>query len=99
MLTEDQVNKIRHTMSTSGWNEVIIPAVLSRGKQALTALTLSQEERVKAGGDFKDTDDALLRAIIRDAEWFSVAFQNEVKVFDYNRRQDELQTQRNGVET
>ena len=99
MLNEEQVGKVRQMMMTSGWNEVFVPVVLNRGKQALSALTLAASERQAAGGEFKDADDALLRAIIRDSEWAVVAFQNEVKVFDYNRRNEELMSRQNGAET
>lgn len=99
MLTEDQVNKIRQTMATSGWNDVVIPAAMNRGKQALIALTLSPPEREKAGGEFAHFDDSLLRAVIKDSEWWVAAFVNEVKMHDYNRRQEELLGQQNGAET
>lgn len=99
MLNEEQIQKVRLTLSSSGWIDVIVPAVLNRGKQALDALTLSEGERQKAGGEFKDTDDMLLRAIIRDCQWVVAAFQNEVKIFDYNKRQEELQSQENGALT
>jgi len=96
MLNEDQVHKLRAMVMMPGWTEVVVPATLNRGKQALDALTLSRDERLAAGGEFKDTDDAVLRAIIKDSQWLAAAFQNEIKVFDYNRHLEELQGQENG---
>lgn len=98
MLSEEQVQKIRHTLSTSGWTDVMHPAIVNRGNSALKALTLSPDERRMVGGEFKDTDDFLLRAIIRDAEWMIACWQNEIKVFEMNRQLEEIQSQQNGGE-
>jgi hypothetical protein len=98
MLNEDQIQKVRQALTTSGWNEIMRPAILNRGKQALNALVLGPAERQSQGGEFKDTDDALLRAYIRDCEWMATCWQNEINVFDYNRRQEELQARQSGAE-
>jgi len=96
MLNEEQINKVKTTLATSGWNDVMSPAMLNRGKAALKALILSTSEREKAGGEFADADDHTLRAIIRDAEWMASAWRNEITVFDENRRVEELHRQHNG---
>ena len=45
MLNEEQIQKVRQTLQSSGWNEVMYPLYLQRGKAALKSLTLSAEER------------------------------------------------------
>lgn len=93
-LTEEQVLKVRQVLASSGWNEVISPALANRARQAIKALCLSRSERATEykGGDF-DTDDDILRAIIRDCEWMLTVWVNEVNVGEYNRRRDELDRQ------
>lgn len=93
-LNETQVQKVRQVLASSGWNEVMKPALIKRGQQAVKALCLSRTERTSQfkGGDF-DTDDEILRAIIRDCEWMVVVWENEVSVAEYNRRRDELDRQ------
>jgi hypothetical protein len=98
MLNSEQIQKVRQTLQTSGWTEVMLPVILNRGKAALQALTLSPEERLRGGGEFKDTDDFLLRAFIRDCEWMVACWQNEIKVFELNRQMEELQSRENGGE-
>ena len=90
-LNDEQVQKVRQTLYTAGWNDVMKPALENRGRQALKALVLSRTERVAAfkGTDF-DTDDDVLRAVIRDVEWMTCVWDNEVKVSEYNRQRDEL---------
>jgi hypothetical protein len=94
MLSNDQCQKIRQTVSTSGWVEVMQPALVNRGHQAVKALCLSRSERATAykGGDF-DTDDEILRAIIRDCEWMIAVWKNEIAANEVNRRADELDRQ------
>ena len=93
-LNDEQCQKIRQTMMTAGWNEVMKPSLENRGRQAVKALCLSRSERATQfkGGDF-DTDDEILRAIIRDCEWMTAVWSNEVAVNEYNRRRDELDRQ------
>ena len=93
-LDETQVQKIRLTLQTSGWNDVMKPAIENRGRQAVRALVLSPTERAVEfkGTDF-DTDDAILRAMIRDATWMTSVWTNELAVAEHNRRLDELDRQ------
>jgi hypothetical protein len=101
MINEDQYQKLRLTLSTSGWNDVIKPAYEARGRMALKALVLSASERAKAGGEFANVEDGDLRAIIRECEWMTAVWQNELNVFEMNRRGDELARQeaQNGLST
>lgn len=66
------------------------PALQRRMGEAMKALTLSRSERTEGfkGTDF-DTEDDVLRAIIRDCNWMVVCWQNEIQVAEYNQRLDE----------
>ena len=96
MLNDEQIQKVRQVLLMPGWNEVMRPAILNRGREAISALALSPDERKSQGGEFKDTDDVLLRAIIRDSQWMSVCWQNEITVYEHNRKLEELE-QPNGA--
>lgn len=87
MLNEVQVQKLRQTLYTSGWKDVMVPALKARANEAIKFLVLAPAER-KGGAE--GLDDATLRARIQDCEWMLVAFENEVQLFDLNRRRDEL---------
>jgi len=93
-LNSEQVDKVRIVTASSGWNDVMKPAIENRGRQAIKALTLARTERATKmrGTDF-DTDDDVLRAIIRDCEWMIVCWNNEIAVADNERRLDELDRQ------
>jgi hypothetical protein len=90
-LSNDDVQKVRVVLSTSGWNDVMRPALENRGRRAVKALTLSRTERATAfkGTDF-DTEDDVLRAIIRDCEWMITVWTNELLVAEHNRQLEEL---------
>ena len=90
-LNEEQIQKVRLVLSTSGWKDVMHPALVNRGRQAVKALVSSRSERATAykGTDF-DTEDDVLRAIIRDCEWMTSVWTNEIQVAEHNRQVDEL---------
>jgi len=95
-LTEDQAQKLRLGLMGSAWREIMQPATQSRASSAIKALCLSLGERKTHGGEFKDCSDDELRATIRECEWHLSVWLNELKVFDFNRAQDELQRQNGG---
>ena len=92
MLSPEDVEKVRLVLHSGGWNDVMRPALLRRGAEAMKALVMSRTERADryAKSDF-NADDDVLRAIVRDVEWMSSAWLNEILVADHNRRLDELQ--------
>jgi hypothetical protein len=94
MLNDEEVQQVKLVLSLGGWNNVMRPRIENRSRQATKALVLSRAERTSqfAGQDF-DTDDDVLRAIIRDCEWMIYSWLNEVAVADQNRRRDELDRQ------
>lgn len=93
MLSLDDVEKVRLVVHSSGWNDVMRPALLRRAGEAMKALVMSRSERAEryAKSAFNAEDD-VLRAIINDVEWFTTAWVNELLVADHNRRLEELQT-------
>ena len=94
MIDDKQAQELRLTLFSSGWTNVMQPALRNRLMQATKALVLTRTERTGSfkGTDF-DTDDDVLRAFIRDCEWLLVAFENELKVWERNRQLDELERQ------
>lgn len=96
-LSNEQVDKVRTVLLSAGWNDVILPAIRQRGQQAVKALVMSRSERATTfkGSDF-DSEDDVLRAIIRDTEWMTVVWQNELLVAEHNRRLDELDRNNSG---
>lgn len=98
MISEDIANKLRITLMTGGWRDFMVPSGARRGKAALDALALNKEERHTAGGPFKDKTDDELRAVIQESEWWLSVWSNELKMFDFNRQQDELLGRSNGGE-
>jgi len=94
MLTPEQVDKVRLVLTSVGWNDVIRPEIENRVRKATRSLTLTDAERTQTfkGTDF-DTTDSVLRAMIRDCEWFLFSWVNEVAVSEHNQRRDELDRQ------
>lgn len=90
MITAEQADKLRLALASSGWNDVIKPVLTQRVHEAIKMLCLATSER---SGQFKDLDDAALRGIIREGEWMLAVWENELKVYDHNRRLDELDRQ------
>lgn len=87
MLSEDQIQKVRSVLASSGWNDVIRPILANRGNQAVKQLVLSPGDR---DGEFKDMADDAIRARIRESEWMLTVWHNEVTVFEMNKRRDDL---------
>jgi hypothetical protein len=100
-LTSDQVEKLRGLLQSSGWREVVRPAVEQRAKAASSLFRLLPSERPES---YRGLDDStvlnLLRGRLEELEWLMTAFNNEVTVHDINLRADELrrEPQANPVE-
>ncbi len=90
-LNADQLEAVKMTTTTRGWTDVMKPALVNRGRMAVKALVLTPTERETEfkGTDFA-TEDNVLRAIIRDCEWMTVVWDNEMNVAEANRQRDEL---------
>lgn len=81
-LTDEQAGALRSMMSMGGW-KLIQQLIATRARHALGALTLDASER---SGDFKGVSDATLRARIQECEWLLSVLQNELVIYDHNRR-------------
>ena len=94
MINDEQAQKLKLVLSTSGWNDVMKPTIENRGRQAVKALTLTRSERAAQlkGTDY-DTEDDVLRAMIRDCGWMIELWQRELYAWDHNQRLDELDRQ------
>lgn len=90
-LSAEQINKLKVTLASEGWTEVMKPALLGRSKEALKALVLTIPEREKQGGEFRLVDDSGLRHAIREIEWMLAVWHNEIAAYDHNQRLDELE--------
>lgn len=94
MLNEEEIQKLRLALATDGWNHVMKPVLQRRLATAMKALALTRSER--AGQYPKseyDTSSKDLRAMVRECERMLVVWDNEVLVFDQNRKRDELARQ------
>jgi hypothetical protein len=91
MLTPEQAQQVSIVLSLGGWNEVMKPALLQRREVAMSALVLSRSERqTKLKGTDFDTEDDVLRAIVRDCTWMTSIWDTELKVARHNQQRDEL---------
>ncbi len=93
-LNEDQINKIKSLLATSGWNDVVEPLLRGRILQANDALVQEEAQRT---GEYKTLGDNALRARIREGTWLLLFLKNEVATYDSNQRLDELQRQQDGA--
>lgn len=87
-LDNEQCAAVRETLATVGWTQVMEPLYRSRAKYALSQLALFPAER---SGEFKQLADDQLRAIVRECEWMTAVWRNEIAASDHNRRLDELE--------
>ena len=87
MISPEQYDKVKILLASSGWNDVMRPAIAKRGQDAVRLLVLHPSER--KGDDSKLTEDAL-RARIQECEWMLAVWSNEVVAFEQNRRLEEL---------
>ncbi len=93
MIDDAQAQKLRVTITSGGWREIMMPSILYHGKAALKALCMSVEERKEKGGDFRFKSDDQLRQIIEDSERIAVFWDNELNAYDMNLRRDQLRQQ------
>lgn len=99
MLAADQIEKLKMVMYSVGWKEVMKPVIEGRHKTVKDLSFLLPSERP---APYKDLDDhtatAVLRGEAKALEWVLNAFQNEVAVYDFESRREELARQANGGE-
>ena len=96
-LGTDAVEKLRGVMSLSGWRDVMRPLIDKRMQTCQKMAFMLPPERPKPYSEMDDhTATSVLRGEAKGLEWVLHAFENEVAVHDFNRRQNELLGQGNG---
>lgn len=90
-LSGDTVDKLRGTLGSLGWTDIMKPIIAQFGKTALDALTINPDRR---DGDFKGVTDDELRGQFQAYRRILTFFDQEVKVFDQNRVLEEAEKQR-----
>lgn len=92
MLNQEEVDKLRLTLRTAGWNEVILQRVADRIRTKIKLLLLHPSERQES-----ERDDHVLRTAIQELQWFVEVWDAELQAAEINRQADELrQEQMNG---
>lgn len=86
-LDEQDIGKLRQMLGSSAWRDVMQPRIENRLREKIKTLTLHRAER---SGQESGT---ALRGAIEELQWMLLCWQNEVTVFDHNRRVDELHEQ------
>lgn len=90
MLSEDHADKVRLTLATAGWREVMLPAMSAWLEQARDVLEVPAGQRREP---FAGTADDDLRATIRCLRKLLTLWPEELRIHDHNRRRDELDRQ------
>lgn len=92
MLDGEAVEKIRGMLYGHGYREVFKPIVEERIKTLRGLALMLPIERPEP---YKSLDDSgatsILKGEVRALEWVVNAFENEVKIADFNRKQEEAQ--------
>lgn len=93
-LSEEQVGKLKLLLISSGWKDVVEPVLAKRAHDAIKMLVIPPAERK---GEAEGTDDATLRGRIKELEWMLSVWHNEVRLYDFERRQiNELESRDGG---
>lgn len=94
MLDSEQIGKLRQTMNTSGWRDVIAPKIIERGRLFQKMMLGFASKRPEP---YNEAGDEFLKGVIHDIEWMLVYWENEIAAHDMNQRRDELaRTRANG---
>src|SRR5262245_9442234 len=90
MLSPEQMEKLRLTMQTGGWREIVMLACANRANLMIKTLVLSPSER---RGEFSGDSDEVIRGRIKEQEWFLTIWDANLKADNINRVADELDRQ------
>ncbi len=91
MLNDTEIQKLRTLMQMDGWREVMKPLIANRMKTCQRLAFLMPSERPEPYSKLDDsTATSILRGEAKNCEWILAAFENEIAVFDMNRRREEL---------
>ena len=87
-LAPEAIDKLRVTLSSLGWNDVIKPVIAQFGKRTIDALLTSPEAR---SGEFNGATDAEIRGEFKAYRRVLEFFEQEVRVFESNKVLEELE--------
>ncbi len=94
MLDTQQIDKVKATMRTVGWQEVMLPAMQEHGKQLIKLLLKAPSERPEP---YRSIPDDVIRGEVRGIQWLIEIWTMEIGVFEHNQRRDqEDEAQANG---
>lgn len=79
----EDIEKLKHLLMSSGWNDVVKPAILGRKLQAIQELLVEPEARTT-----KATDSGI-REGVKQLDWVMNRFDQVVKEYDLNQLNDE----------
>lgn len=82
-LPEESIQKLRQMLMSSAWKDVVEPVLAKRAHDAIKTLVVPPAERKGEG----TADDATLRGRIQELEWMLSVWHNEIRLFDFERRQ------------
>lgn len=89
-LSEGQIEKLRPTLLSLGWQEVIKPVIANSGKQIVD---MTMDPSVARAGEYEGVNDDVLKGEFRAYRKILTFFENEVAVHDENRLRDKLRQQ------
>lgn len=85
-LTGEQIDKLRGTIFSLGWQEVVKPVLANSGKVAMDMLL---DPAIKRDGEYSGATDDSLRGTIKAYKSVLAFFENEVRAFDQNKAIDD----------
>ncbi len=92
-MNDEQIERLKLTLATSGWKDVIQVIYAQRGQALIKVLVQAPDQR---SGEFKGASDDLIRGRLQEIEWTLTAWHNQIVNHEINRRQEEA---RNGSGT
>jgi hypothetical protein len=93
-LTAEQVEKLRGTLGSLGWQDVIKPVLANTGKTVITALLDPGSAR---DGEFKNMSDDYLRGMFAGYQRVLTFFEAEVETERINRLRDDDRRKQEGT--
>jgi len=92
-LTDQQIEKLRPTVMSQGWQDVVKPIIQNSGRAAMDAMLLMPERRE---GEFKGASDDYLRGQVAVYGRMLAFFERELEFFEQNRLMDEVRKKQEG---
>lgn len=80
-LDDDQIRKLRTTLATEGWREVIEPLVAERGHRFMKMAFGPVSERPEA---YRDAEFDFFRGVVDNTQWMLTYWKAEIDVHNHN---------------